>query len=175
MIENSEPSNQCGYLVVLIVLAITGGCHTQENAPVTAFIGVNVVHPELNLVEPQQTVIVTGTKITAMGPGDKLKPPKGAHIVDGGDKFLIAGLTEMHAHVPHSKMGEAYLHDQENARDCGQAVADGQPDDQVGANMNTQGRREFRVRPDRAQAQPRAGGQPPDRNECNEDSNPCKQ
>jgi len=43
-------------------------------------------------------VIITGDKITQIGPSDKTPAPQGAHVVDGSGKFLIPGLWDMHVH-----------------------------------------------------------------------------
>jgi imidazolonepropionase-like amidohydrolase len=50
--------------------------------------------PRLN-----QTVVVTGERITALGRTGKLKLPAGARMMDGTGKFLIPGLWDMHVHV----------------------------------------------------------------------------
>jgi hypothetical protein len=46
-----------------------------------------------------QTVIVVGSKIKAMGPSKIVKPPSGAEVVDATDKALIPGLWDMHSHL----------------------------------------------------------------------------
>jgi imidazolonepropionase-like amidohydrolase len=53
-----------------------------------------------------QTVLVTGERIVAVGKSRRVKLPEGARIVDGTGKFLIPGLWDMHVHgtgmIPHS-------------------------------------------------------------------------
>ena len=49
---------------------------------------------------PNQTVIVTGDRITAVGPAKTTRVPEGATRVDGQGKFLMPGLAEMHGHIP---------------------------------------------------------------------------
>jgi imidazolonepropionase-like amidohydrolase len=44
------------------------------------------------------TVVVEGRRITALGPTAAVKVPQGATRIDGRGKFLMPGLTEMHAH-----------------------------------------------------------------------------
>jgi imidazolonepropionase-like amidohydrolase len=44
------------------------------------------------------TVVIDGRRVTALGPTATTKPPEGATRIDGRGKFLLPGLTEMHAH-----------------------------------------------------------------------------
>ncbi len=45
-----------------------------------------------------QTVVVTGERITTVGKTSKVKLPVGMMVVDGTGKFLIPGLSDMHVH-----------------------------------------------------------------------------
>ncbi len=45
------------------------------------------------------SVVVTGQKITAIGPASSLAVPKGFTVVNGSGKFLIPGLWDMHVHL----------------------------------------------------------------------------
>ena len=47
-----------------------------------------------------QTVVVTGDRITAVGPAKTTRVPEGATRIDGQGKFLMPGLAEMHGHIP---------------------------------------------------------------------------
>jgi imidazolonepropionase-like amidohydrolase len=47
---------------------------------------------------PDNTVLVTGNRITYAGPAASAKIPSGATIIDGRGKFLIPGLWDMHVH-----------------------------------------------------------------------------
>ncbi len=44
------------------------------------------------------TVVITGDRITRMGPSADLQPPTDAVVVDATGKFLIPGLWDMHVH-----------------------------------------------------------------------------
>lgn len=67
---------------------------------VVAFVGVNVVPMDSERVLANQTVIVRDGRIAAMGPASGVQVPAGATRVEGGGKYLIPGLAEMHGHVP---------------------------------------------------------------------------
>jgi len=49
-----------------------------------------------------QTVVVVGDKITAVGPAKTTKPPQGAEIVDLAGKSLLPGMIDMHSHTGRS-------------------------------------------------------------------------
>lgn len=67
--------------------------------PATAFVGVNVIPMDRDRVIADQTVLVRGNKIVEIGDSKKVRPPKGALIVDGRGKYLIPGLVDMHTHL----------------------------------------------------------------------------
>ncbi len=69
-------------------------------ADATAFVNVNVLPMTSERVIEQQTVVVDGGSIVALGPVDTVPIPEGARVVDGTDRYLMPGLAEMHAHVP---------------------------------------------------------------------------
>lgn len=62
------------------------------------FTNVFVVPMATEVVLPNQTVIVKNGLITAVG--SKLSYDKNALVIDAKGKFLIPGITEMHAHLP---------------------------------------------------------------------------
>ena len=65
----------------------------------TAFLHVHVVPMDSERVLRDQTVVVSGGRITAMGPADKTAVPPGAKIVDARGGYLSPGLADMHVHV----------------------------------------------------------------------------
>ena len=60
--------------------------------------GVAVVDVEKGIVLPDQTVIIEGGLIQAVGPRAKLSAPKGAHVIDGRGLYLMPGLVDAHVH-----------------------------------------------------------------------------
>jgi imidazolonepropionase-like amidohydrolase len=102
-------------IVAVILLGITAPGTTQEAvrsamSPI-AFVDVNIVRPEKARVDHHRTVIVSGKKITAVGPVDTVQLPPEAHSIDARGAYLIAGLAEMHAHVPHQPASDEYVQD----------------------------------------------------------------
>ncbi len=88
--------------LVLLLLS----CFVQPAVAMTAFINVNVLQMEDDSVLSEQTVIVDGGVIKAIGPVGSIPVPEDASIVDGTDRYLMPGLAEMHAHVPPADSAE---------------------------------------------------------------------
>jgi imidazolonepropionase-like amidohydrolase len=77
-----------------------------EPAVTTAFVGVHVVPMDSERVLRDQTVVVRDGRIAEIGPRASLLPPDGARVVDAAGRYLMPGLTEMHAHIPSPQQGE---------------------------------------------------------------------
>ena len=65
-----------------------------------AFTDVTVVPMDSNRLLANQTVVVTGDRITAVGAAAATRVPEGATRIDGRGKYLMPGLAEMHGHIP---------------------------------------------------------------------------
>ena len=75
------------------------GCQSAPEGTV-AFVNASVVPMDNERVLQGQTVITSLGKISEVGPTSEIKVPRGALVVDGSGKYLVPGLTEMHAHLP---------------------------------------------------------------------------
>ena len=82
-------------LIFILVAAVTAAAQ----AGTIAFTGVNVIPMDRERVLINQTVIVRDGTIAEIGPTGKIKVPKGVEKIDARGKFLIPGLTDMHAHL----------------------------------------------------------------------------
>lgn len=78
---------------------------TPVDAPIVAFVNVNVVPMDRDDVVPNQTVVVREGRITEVGPAARVRVPAGATAVDGRGKYLMPGLAEMHGHLPNPNAG----------------------------------------------------------------------
>jgi imidazolonepropionase-like amidohydrolase len=65
-----------------------------------AFVNVNVVPMDSEQVLDEQTVLVEGGRIVRIGSVDAVPVPDDAMVIEGGGRYLLPGLGEMHAHVP---------------------------------------------------------------------------
>jgi len=66
-----------------------------------------VINVETGSRSADQTVIVSGNRIVAIGRAQDVKTPAGARVVDGTGKFLIPGLWEAHFHAIHVRFDRA--------------------------------------------------------------------
>jgi imidazolonepropionase-like amidohydrolase len=66
----------------------------------TAFVNVNVIDVDSGAIARSQTVIVNDGIIETIGDFADTPVADDAAVVDGTDRFLMPGLTEMHGHVP---------------------------------------------------------------------------
>lgn len=87
-----------GSLVAGVLLAWQGPA--AQGGQVVAFTSVTVVPMDSSRLLANHTVVVTGDRITAMGPAAATRVPQGAVQIDGRGKFLMPGLAEMHGHIP---------------------------------------------------------------------------
>jgi imidazolonepropionase-like amidohydrolase len=70
----------------------------QLNPSTVAFRNVTVVDVIDGALRSDQTVLVTGNRIAAVGPNDEVSVPDDADVLDSVGGFLIPGLWDMHVH-----------------------------------------------------------------------------
>ncbi|MGH7548538.1 MAG: amidohydrolase family protein, partial [Gemmatimonadales bacterium] len=86
------------WAVIPFALLLAAPLGAQER--VVVFTNVGVVPMDRERVLEDQTVVVRGDRIAAIGPAAAIRAPTGAVRVNARGKYLIPGLAEMHAHVP---------------------------------------------------------------------------
>lgn len=90
--------------LVLLSLALLASPQPQEPAKAPrplVFTHVTVIDATGAPARPGMTVVITGDRIVEMGPGESVRAPEGAQVVDAAGKFLIPGLWDMHVHWFH--------------------------------------------------------------------------
>jgi len=87
------------------LLALGGVLHAET----VAFIGVNVVPMDREVVLSDQTVLVEDETIRTIGPRGSVTVPAGARAIDAGGQYLLPGLAEMHAHIPGRRQREGWV------------------------------------------------------------------
>ena len=91
--------------ISLLVLFLTNCTEEPDQTPiepdkkVIAFINVNLVTMTDDTVDTNQTVLIKGTRITAIGPSNEVAIPGDATIIDGEGAYLMPGLADMHMHT----------------------------------------------------------------------------
>jgi len=81
---------------LLAILACAAPLSAQQ---AIAFQHMVVIDGRSATPRPDQTVVIKGTRITAVGPSASLRAPAGARVVDASGKFMIPGLWDMHVHT----------------------------------------------------------------------------
>jgi hypothetical protein len=77
-----------------------------DGNPVTAFVNVNVIPMDTERVLINQTVIINGDRISAIGLVDEMTVPAGAEVVEGHGAYLMPGLADMHMHF--TSLGQTF-------------------------------------------------------------------
>lgn len=85
-------------LFSLLFVVFSNVIKSQSNE--TLFRNVNVIPMSEETVWKSQDVLVRDGKIVSIGKTGTIKYKDDARIIDGSGKYLVPGLTEMHAHVP---------------------------------------------------------------------------
>jgi imidazolonepropionase-like amidohydrolase len=83
--------------------ASTGGRSVTGLDADLAITNVTVVDVADGAVRPDQTVLVSGNRIAAVGPAGSTRPAGGARVVDARGKYLIPGLWDMHVHAARAE------------------------------------------------------------------------
>jgi imidazolonepropionase-like amidohydrolase len=96
-------------LAVAIAAPLAGPPAAQDGPLAITNVTVLPMDGERTLAD--QTVIVQGGRIRAVGPAATTTVPAGATRIDGRGKYLMPGLAEMHAHVPPGSPTDEQLAD----------------------------------------------------------------
>ena len=70
----------------------------RTRAAAVAIRAVTVVDVMDGSLRDKQTVLVAGSRITAVGPADQVRIPPDAELVDAAGRYAIPGLWDMHVH-----------------------------------------------------------------------------
>jgi hypothetical protein len=90
-------------LAGLVLVFASSACALSRNddlPAVIAFVSVNVVPMDREIVLENQTVIIRDGRIQSVMPSSQSQIPTNARRIDGRGRWLMPGLTEMHGHVP---------------------------------------------------------------------------
>ncbi len=88
-----------GLCAAALAPVVAAGEPPVANRPTTAFLHVNVAPMDADRILRDQTVVVSGGRIAAVGPTGKTPVPPGARVIDAAGRYLSPGLADMHVHV----------------------------------------------------------------------------
>jgi imidazolonepropionase-like amidohydrolase len=95
-------------LAIVAVLA-AGPAPRAQQADAVAIMNVTVVPMDRERTLPDQTVVVRGSRIEALGPAASTAVPAGARRIEARGQYLIPALSEMHAHIPPGNATDAEI------------------------------------------------------------------
>ena len=86
------------YLVAAWVAFVLTGCD-QEPEGLIAITNVNLVPMTSETIIEDQTVLISGSKIVAIGNFKEIQFPANTQVIDGEGAYLMPGLADMHMHT----------------------------------------------------------------------------
>ena len=103
----------CG-VVIATALVMTGACGGPDTlvGGDVAFVDVDVIPMDAERLLEDQAVIIEDGRIVAIGSADEIGPEEGVPVIDGDGLYLLPGLTEMHAHLPHPRQSDIDIKNQ---------------------------------------------------------------
>jgi imidazolonepropionase-like amidohydrolase len=99
----------------VLCFALTTQAQSSDSAPTDKGAGsiyvthVTVINTETGRESLDQTVVVSGDRISEVKASKKLKPTAGAKVVDGTGKYLIPGLWDMHVHAMYPPRLDSWM------------------------------------------------------------------
>ena len=85
------------FFVALALFLVSGAAAAQ--APVTAIVGADVLPMTATERLRDQTVVLRGDRIVAVGPRRHIRIPPGARRIEARGMILMPGLVDMHVHL----------------------------------------------------------------------------
>lgn len=76
-----------------------GSALAHRPAGPVVFRNANLFDAETGRSRPGTTVVVSGSRIQAVGPDGSVAVPAGAQVIDAGGKALLPGMFDMHVHL----------------------------------------------------------------------------
>jgi hypothetical protein len=86
-------------LTAIALIALTHSLDAQAPVTTLAITDVAVIDPATGTATRGQNVLISGNRITAVGPATRVRVPRGATTVSGSGKYLMAGMWDMHSHA----------------------------------------------------------------------------
>ncbi len=93
-------------LIILLLTLLAAQMKPMSEAQPLALNNITVIDMTDAPPKPNQTLIITGNRIVALGKSGEVSVPQNAFVIDATGKFLIPGLWDMHTHTNWSKPKE---------------------------------------------------------------------
>ena len=73
-----------------------------SSARTFAVTNINVIPMDSNTILRNYTLLIKGDRIEKMGPSSNVDLPESIYTIDGTNKFIMPGLSDMHTHIAPS-------------------------------------------------------------------------
>ena len=93
----------------LPLLAAQSKAKPAPAEPVIAIVGATLIDGNGGPAVPDSVVVVTGKRITAVGPRASVKLPAGTKVIDGKGKFVTPGFIDTNVHLSLYGAGETFV------------------------------------------------------------------
>jgi len=97
----------CALAVLLAAVAPARADDQKEKPRIVALRCGRLLDVKTGKVERDQVIVVTGNKITAVGPAASVRIPEGAETIDLSKATVLPGLADMHTHLIDDAEGYA--------------------------------------------------------------------
>lgn len=85
--------------ISLVAMGAAANRGSPEQPGPIAIVGATVVPMDGNRLLPDHTVLISGGRITAMGPVGSTAVPAGSRVINAAGRYLVPGLADMHVHL----------------------------------------------------------------------------
>ena len=96
-------------LALCLSLAILHAAMAKDREPVIAIVGATLIDGNGGPPLEDVTVIVTGNRISAVGPRGSVQVPKEARVINGTGKFITPGFIDTNVHLSLYGAGETFV------------------------------------------------------------------
>jgi len=102
------------FFAIVVFIAHTAGVAAEQERAIVVH-QVTVIDGTGSPARPNQTVVISGGRIAALGDSGRVRIPKDARPLSGTGKYLIPGLWDMHVHMRGSRLGnqDSLVHENE--------------------------------------------------------------
>ncbi len=91
------------FIMILLIFQVpANSISSVQGERHTAFVHVNLIPMTREVIVPDQTVLVKGSRILAAGSSTDISIPENSIIIDCSGKYLLPGLSDMHMHTDTS-------------------------------------------------------------------------
>lgn len=98
-------------LTLFLVAACTTSTPHQDSGSI-ALINVSFLDPSTNKFKSNQTILISGDRISEIGPASSVSIPIGAKQMELKDKFVAPGFIDLHVHLPKDEQVRDAILDQ---------------------------------------------------------------